>query len=463
MLSRCVALCQLGPTLMLVGACAASSPRQEPTPLPDTEHTPEPIAQLPPQEQPKQEQPPTRTPIVFAPEGPAQTVPGEADCHHADAGWVCFLGGPRTVSMSITAAGEIAVATDGSIHWFGPEGVELRAAPVPEQEGRSRKPLDLLGLEPGLVWAGEECGAEAGYPEAEPQSPQYSGQYCSSAVVGLLDSEGRELTTWGFGTSGGIDRVSAVSAAPEGDLYVAGQFAGPLVVPGLEPIASGGHIELFLLRADLEGRTQWARTWGSPMDDGDGPQVATLSDGSAVVASHPAHEVEIERVDPQGESLWRYTLDGFASAFGLAVGPQDTIYVAGIREFRGYVLSLTPDGEVRWLNIYGEGGDEVQRVIAVAADVDGSIWAHGAYESKSSGPPATGWLRKLGPDGEVLAPHAWDGLWPGVRHSVAVTPQGDPVVIVNLAGARDLGLLDSGRGAGGGFVMLWQPPTAPLQ
>lgn len=106
-----------------------------------------------------------------------------------------------------------------------------------------------------------------------------------------------------------------------------------------------------------------------------------------------------------------------------------------------FVLKLDPEGKVLWGRTFGSPAADAGE--AVAVDADGNIFVvgqGGAIDFLGDGnPPAIsgisdGFLAKLDPQGGVLWAHSYGGAGQERLADVAVTPDGEPVVIGSYNG-----------------------------
>jgi hypothetical protein len=126
--------------------------------------------------------------------------------------------------------------------------------------------------------------------------------------VAELDPSGNPRWSRSYGGPG-ADMASAVGADGEGNVLVAGAFAG-LVDFGLGPLHGTGTYDLFVAALDRDGHPQWSRSFGS-RDSKDITALAVSSAGHLAFAGHDSgsssHGSYLAALDPAGRTL--FTVD----------------------------------------------------------------------------------------------------------------------------------------------------------
>jgi hypothetical protein len=157
-----------------------------------------------------------------------------------------------------------------------------------------------------------------------------------------------------------IDNVRGVAAAPDGSVYIAGEFSGPAVMIDREVPSIGRRGDEFLVRLTGEGRPLWIVSFGGP-GQSNGAEIDADARG-VIVSSSVRAETVIRRnsdtIATIGEGTFTAYLAGFTEEGELrfiympsAVGPRsgtmgDTVavtpdgrYVVQSLRFRGSVLA----------------------------------------------------------------------------------------------------------------------------
>lgn len=144
---------------------------------------------------------------------------------------------------------------------------------------------------------------------------------------------------------GGPDYQMAnrVAVDGEGDIIIAGELYGTVDF-GTGPITSAGLGDIFVVKLDAAGTTQWVRRFGDPayqyvrdMDiDAEGNVILAGTFEGAVdfgdsVRGAGGQDVYLLKLDPAGNTLWSRSFGDISpqEATGVAVGPGGDVLVAG--------------------------------------------------------------------------------------------------------------------------------------
>ena len=205
-------------------------------------------------------------------------------------------------------------------------------------------------------------------------NPSSSGQQS----VGLVDcfiakftANGTPVWTRILGTRA-IDQAVAVSAAPDDSVYVAGFSYGEL---GNQ--RNRGQSDAFVAKFTGDGSLQWTRLLGGESADR-ASAIAAAADGSVYLAgtagggfegklSQGADDAFLAKLDPNGALIWT-RLIGTAkdeSATALATGLDGSIYLSGSTE--GNLSSSSPESPV------SQGGTDV--FITKFASNGAQVWS----------------------------------------------------------------------------------------
>lgn len=217
--------------------------------------------------------------------------------------------------------------------------------------------------------------------------------------------------------------VPFMTAAPDGALFLWGQFSGSLDVdPGpAEDLRTAVDHDFFLIKLASDATLAWARTW-----PGIGGGVSVGLDGSVVATGHFGETVDFDagpgvtsataigpqeafvfKLDASGSLAWvrtfsihtREWIEGSVEGGRTVVAPDGTIYATG--HFRGqvdldpgpgldlrgktndalafdaYLVKLSGAGTVIWAKTFAGSGDDSLGPIAIAPS--GLLWAGGSF------------------------------------------------------------------------------------
>jgi hypothetical protein len=243
----------------------------------------------------------------------------------------------------------------------------------------------------------------------------------------LVKLDARGATQWQR-SFGGLenDRLLSATALPDGGL----------VATGFTASNGAGDRDVWVVRANAQGRVVWQQTFGGPDDDG-GFAVA-YRHGAVTVAGHARGEDEVYdvwlgRLDPEtGQAGWqrRFHRSKLDAATAMAALPGGGVLVSaltseGFGAADAWLLKVGPDGRLAWDVVLGGPSGDVPW--SVAALPDGGALVAASTQSQGAG-SADAWLLRLNAEGAVLWQRThggdlWD--WPGVA---LATPTGDLLV-----------------------------------
>lgn len=228
------------------------------------------------------------------------------------------------------------------------------------------------------------------------------------ADVFVCKLDGTGIFQW-VKTFGGVgsDEGFALTAAPDGNLYVTGWYVDEVVVdPALEwaTLSSEGGLDVFVLKMNPAGELLWLRSFGSSLDDqaidaavdpdgnvcvlvnfADTLTISTIN-GPEQVTSSGSTDVLLTKIDSEGQFLWINTLGGtgFEQATGMAIGSQGEIYTTGFYRhtmivpvdtgllllpsaggWDMFVQKVTADGRTLWATSFGGAAADQSRDISV--------------------------------------------------------------------------------------------------
>jgi hypothetical protein len=329
-------------------------------------------------------------------------------------------------------------------------------------------------LATGLL-LGAGCGPSAEGPGPEPQTDD-------RGLPGLPDvatarPEGRLVWVSAFGGSSS-DRGTAVVAAPDGSVFLAGHFTG-LTDFGGSSIAPQGGPDGFVVKLSPSGTTMWVRTFGGAGPDfvrgaacdragnliAVGSFQGSIRFGSEVSISQGGADAFAVKFAPDGRTVWARTFGGPEDdqAFAVATDPSGSVLVTGHMmstvDFGGgpltsagswdlFVVKLASDGSHAWSRRFG-GANSDDDGFAIAADpgtsdvlVTGRVYdpvnfggglfgnsgKDQAFLLRLSESGAYRWAHRLGPDGAY-----------SLGQGVAVAPGGDVVHTGEFQGSIETG------------------------
>lgn len=271
------------------------------------------------------------------------------------------------------------------------------------------------------------------------------GSFGTGADLGAGPIPRSEKLVIGFSNDGAlrwateffIARPRDLVTAPDGTLYMTGDFEGGAVFTGATNIVSAGGADAFLASYDRDGTYRWSTAIGGAGDDagvalatnGSGVTVAgnfseTAAIGGSSFTSAGDTDIFVASFDESGAPRWTQTSGGTAadSAGGVAVDDAGVTYLSGtidsgpVARNRSFVSSFDGTG-AEGAKVEPSGSHlAVAKAIAVTTEGDVVATGHFAGSADFGGGPVEAnsvslWLASYGAD----LRHRW---------SVALSPAG---------------------------------------
>jgi len=208
---------------------------------------------------------------------------------------------------------------------------------------------------------------------------------------------------------------------------------GGYVVAGITYSFGAGSGDFYLVKTDSNGVMLWNRTFGgSGLDDG--RHVQQTEDGGYIVSGITqsfgagGSDVFLVKTDSQGITQWENTFGGTGNDFGYSVQEtSDGGYIVtgftnsfGAGEFDVYLIRTDSDGNMTWSKTIGESGDE--RSYSVQQTLDGGYIVTGFTNSFGAGEYDV-YLVKIAGDDD--SPSGAVQLTFDSPHSAIINPAGD--------------------------------------
>jgi uncharacterized delta-60 repeat protein len=233
--------------------------------------------------------------------------------------------------------------------------------------------------------------------------------------------------TWGGQQT---DFAEGVATAPDGSVYVTG--------------ATDGFGDAFLVRFSPEGGLVWQKTWGGLGLDY-AHDVAVAADGSIYIGGETnsffANDAFLAKFDPNGVLVWDRawrdgTIQDISGAFGVAVAPDGSVYLAGNAARDGigqdiFLVKFTPSGALAWEKTWG---DKLSAAHGVAVAADGTVFVTGNTGFGQGNGDA--FVLHVLANGRPKDAHTWGGLDNDTGQSIAAAPDGSAYV-AGIVGAPE--------------------------
>jgi len=158
---------------------------------------------------------------------------------------------------------------------------------------------------------------------------------------------------------------------------------GGMVVVGSTASFGAGRRDIYLIKLDIDGNTEWANTYGGPQNEYAFAVTPTIDGGFIIGGETSSFGVEgsdilIFKTDARGNVQWssavggrnvEYAFDVLEHYDGYLVGFESNTWGAGSKDVG--LLKLSKTGEFQWL--YSYGGNEEENINGLLTLDDGSI------------------------------------------------------------------------------------------
>jgi len=248
------------------------------------------------------------------------------------------------------------------------------------------------------------------------------------------------------------------------------------IVAGWTMSFGAGEADVYLIKSNASGDTQWTRTYGGFSDD-EGYSVQQTSDDGYVIAGETYsfgagyRDVYLIKTSASGDTLWTRTYGGTNGDGGYSV--QQTAdggyIVAGYTESFGagnedvYLVRTNASGDTLWTRTYGgtdiDYGNSVQQTSDGGYIIAGETWSFGAGTPDS----ANVYLIRTNASGDTLWTRTCGGTGSDWGYSVQQTSDSGYIIAGSTtsfgAGGSDVYLIKTDAN---GNVAVEEPSTLQL-
>jgi len=223
------------------------------------------------------------------------------------------------------------------------------------------------------------CGADgniyaAGYSRG-------IGTYDDFTVISLTpDGNQKWVYQYNGGGRGLRDEAFSVTYGADGNVYAAGRSWG-----------EGTRENFTVISLTSDGRERWVYQYDGPENEWDWANSVIYGADSNIYAAGLScgilEDFIVISLTPDGNERWVYRYNGSGNygdvAYSIVYGGDGNLYAAGVSYGRGTysdftVISLTPDGNERWVYRYNGPGNEEEWAKSVAYGADGNLYIAGS-------------------------------------------------------------------------------------
>lgn len=213
---------------------------------------------------------------------------------------------------------------------------------------------------------------------------------------------------------------------------------GGFVIVGSTESFGQGQRDMFILKTDRNGGTEWAKSLGGSEEERGFSVIQTEDGGYAIGGSTTSlsfgkRDAILYRLDGQGNLLWSKTYGGFdndnifnlkqTQDGGLIFTAVQFSFGAGSHDF--WVVRLDALGQVLWAKSYGGNDEEHARVILPTPDGNFLVVGH----TRTFG--VGGWdflLLKISPEGDLLWAKTYGEVGDELSGSLTIKDDGNLLI-----------------------------------
>ena len=199
------------------------------------------------------------------------------------------------------------------------------------------------------------------------------------------------------------DFANCVREVPNGGYIICGYNRSP-----------SGDTDVYLIKTDPEGITEWIRSYGGSEDDGGSRAEPTPDNGYIIVGytssiGHGDNDIYLIKTDQAGDTLWTRTFGGDSSDAGHSVYLTSDggyliagqTYLFGPGELDAIVIKTDSIGQEQWSSTFGGLAGEIDDGYDAIETSDGGYML--VARKGTFGPdPEDIWLIKLDSNGDSL-------------------------------------------------------------
>lgn len=349
-----------------------------------------------------------------------------------------------------------------------------------------------LGVDGELIWsrtfggAGADVAMDVDVDGADSivisgyfaQSASFGGETLTSAgeydgFISELDPDGNVMSSWQL-SGAGMDKVSNVAAHDDGSIIFTIESDSASIDVGGQIHTNAGGYDIVVAKRSSSGAIVWSTGIGHAGDDWPfdlevdalgntyvvGSFLESIDLGFGVRYANGGRDAFVTKLGANGTPEWATTFGGNQSdnAFGVAIGPGNTVHVVGnVRGTIDFGTGATSGTEDAFWSSYTSAGvfisaarygdAEGQRATSIVADDLGNIIIGGWFQGNidfgggpiSSSTDVDAYVAKLAVDGTQLWSKGFGSSGAQRVDSIAVAPNGELIVAGDFDGDVDFG------------------------
>jgi outer membrane protein assembly factor BamB len=209
---------------------------------------------------------------------------------------------------------------------------------------------------------------------------------------------------------------------------------GGYAIAGSTYSYGAGDADVWLIKVDSNGNTEWSKTYGGTGEDV-AYSLVTVSDGGYALAGYTrsygagSYDFWLVKVSSSGNMEWNKTFGGTAAdtAYGLTATVDGGFVIAGSTASYGagnndvWLIKVDSAGNALWNTTYGQSGSDI--AYGIVASTDGGYTATGSTASYGAGSDDV-WLIRVDSSGNALWNRTYGGSGADVARSLVLCADG---------------------------------------
>ncbi|MCK4334666.1 T9SS type A sorting domain-containing protein [candidate division WOR-3 bacterium] len=220
----------------------------------------------------------------------------------------------------------------------------------------------------------------------------------------------------------GYDEAYSVQQTDDGGYIVTGTHDG---------FTSPWDGDMWLLKTDSKGDTLWTKTWAAkqPTMTDAGNCVSQTSDGGYIIACYADYSqttqngIVVMKTDNKGDTVWAYR-DTIWFMVCVAQTSDDAYVATGFNNHDLFLIKLNSEGSLVWKKCLGDARQDYRDFGWCVQESPGGCVVAGQYSYNSTSGDGDVWLLKFDSDGDTSWTKTY-GSNPGYDEAFWVQPTSD--------------------------------------
>ncbi len=217
-----------------------------------------------------------------------------------------------------------------------------------------------------------------------------------------IDAKGDVLWKQSYGHDG-LEQAEDIIGTKDGGTYLCGYTV----------TATATGVDMYVVRVDAKGELLWEKNYGEA--EADYCKAIALTEdgglvilGSTLMADYKTFEINLLRIDAEGEPVWQKIIKGDGAksthANAIATAKNGNVYIGGSVDVQGqgktdmYLARMDLNGKILWENTYSS--EAVDSLETILVDPNGELFLAGRVSAEDGGENMV--LMKVNANGKLL-------------------------------------------------------------